>query len=566
MGSFLEKLFLDPTTLPGGVNCTAAIGSDYCEGSGYGFVQVLMLMVFYGYILFASSNLISDGSELLLLIPSIRGIVGSVVLPILGAVPDGAIVLFSGLGADAQNQVSVGVGALAGSTIMLLTLPWFLAILGGRVDVGPNGPIYKRPRGMKVWKKLTRTGFSALRKTGVSLGSEIRVTAKIMFATSIVYFVIQGPAFFYDKSDNAIKSQSSHEKDWAIAGFALTLLAFIGYLIYQVKFANIDDAVDKVTKKAISERLISLSGAFASELSDADEDEGKPLVSKKEAKVKDFLRSFFEKYDYDNSNSIDSNEFTLLMNDLNERLSGPQLKQMMSEMDKDNNGSLDFDEFSSAMIHFIEGASIEDPVSVTSLTVQSNEAGVTTEGEEDVEDEEEEDEEMPEEFQHLSPKKQRRAVLIRSIWTMGLGTFLVLLFSDPMVGVLNDIGTRMGVPPFYVAFVLAPLASNASELIAAFNYAKKKTRKTIAISLATLEGAAVMNNTFCLAIFLLLIFFEGLAWRFSAETISIVLIQVAMTIYAHKRTHTLLDGIIIVSFYPISLVLVALIEGPGGLD
>ena len=35
----------------------------------------------------------------------------------------GAIMLFSGLGPDAQSQLSVGVGALAGSTIMLLTVP-----------------------------------------------------------------------------------------------------------------------------------------------------------------------------------------------------------------------------------------------------------------------------------------------------------------------------------------------------------------------------------------------------------------------------------------------------------
>ena len=57
---------------------------------------------------------------MLLLIPRFAPIVGSVVLPVLGAVPDGAIVLFSGLGdiATAQKQLSVGVGALAGSTIM----------------------------------------------------------------------------------------------------------------------------------------------------------------------------------------------------------------------------------------------------------------------------------------------------------------------------------------------------------------------------------------------------------------------------------------------------------------
>lgn len=72
----------------------------------------------------SASNMISDGSELLLLVPAVAGLVGSVVLPVLGAVPDGAIVLFSGLGDDAQEQLSVGVGALAGSTIMLLTIPW----------------------------------------------------------------------------------------------------------------------------------------------------------------------------------------------------------------------------------------------------------------------------------------------------------------------------------------------------------------------------------------------------------------------------------------------------------
>lgn len=68
-------------------------------------MQVIFLMLVYGYILSFASNMISDGSELLLLVPSLRNIVGSVVLPILGAVPDGAIVLFSGLGDNAQEEV-----------------------------------------------------------------------------------------------------------------------------------------------------------------------------------------------------------------------------------------------------------------------------------------------------------------------------------------------------------------------------------------------------------------------------------------------------------------------------
>lgn len=40
------------------------------------------------------------------------------------------------------------------------------------------------------------------------------------------------------------------------------------------------------------------------------------------------------------------------------------------------------------------------------------------------------------------------------------------------------------------------------------------------------QGAACMNNTFCLGVFMFLIYFRSLAWEFSAETVSILLVQV----------------------------------------
>jgi hypothetical protein len=73
---------------------------------GYGLFQLLSLGGVYGYILFQGSNLISDGSELLLLVPSMAGVVGSIVLPILGAVPDGCMVFFSGFGPNAQGEIA----------------------------------------------------------------------------------------------------------------------------------------------------------------------------------------------------------------------------------------------------------------------------------------------------------------------------------------------------------------------------------------------------------------------------------------------------------------------------
>jgi hypothetical protein len=40
---------------------------------------------------------------------------------------------------------------------------------------------------------------------------------------------------------------------------------------------------------------------------------------------------------------------------------------------------------------------------------------------------------------------------------------------------------RTSIKPFYISFVLAPLASNASELLAAYKFALKKTKKTITV-------------------------------------------------------------------------------------
>jgi Ca2+/Na+ antiporter len=120
--------------------------------------------------------------------------------------------------------------------------------------------------------------------------------------------------------------------------------------------------------------------------------------------------------------------------------------------------------------------------------------------------------EIPEDLAHLDYDAQQRAIIIRASWQMALGTILVLLFSDPMVDCLAALGERLGISSFYISFVLAPLASNASELLAAYRFALKKTKATITVSLSQLEGAAIMNNTFCLGVFMLLIYFQKLEW------------------------------------------------------
>ena len=216
---------------------------------------------------------------------------------------------------------------------------------------------------------------------------------------------------------------------------------------------------------------------------------------------------------------------------------------------------------------------------------------------------------MPEDLAEMGWEEQQSAIKKRSLKLMGAGLLLVLVFSDPMVDVMNNMGARVGVPPFYVAFILAPLASNASEFIASYNYAAKKTKKTITVALAALEGAACMNNTFCLAIFMALVFFRASRGgarratrvgpaghggarptppprllrraprltthpaphraprssrcRYTAETVGTLIIECLVAVFAMKKTQTLLDGALIFSLFPLSIAFIAGLEAFG---
>ena len=177
--------------MEGAENCWATTWESLEEDGklsqgAYGFIQLLGLMSGYGYMLMNAATLIGEGAELLLLVPSMATLVGTLVLPVLGAVPDGAIVFFSGLGPTAQEDLAVGMGALAGSTIMLLTIPWFLSIYAGRVDIVGGQCRYKPPAGEK---KLT-PGRGASR-SGISADVAVTTSCTLMLITCVPYFIIQ---------------------------------------------------------------------------------------------------------------------------------------------------------------------------------------------------------------------------------------------------------------------------------------------------------------------------------------------------------------------------------------
>lgn len=544
------------------------------EASEVGVTGLLWLFLSYGYVLYYASNLISEGSDLLLLVPSMAGLVGGVVLPLLGAVPDGAIMLFSGLGdiEAAQETLSVGVGALAGSTIMLLTIPWGLSVFGGRVDIDAAGvPNYRNSP--KLSKKTSI--YQELTGTGVSISESVSHGGYVMMITTIPYFLIQVPAFFLHGPTEEV---AAGEHYWALAGLFVCLIGFVSYLSLQFQISQ--RGMDKgkrvaVVKKLLQEGQVSLSGALRASIKSnggsPGSTQGYQSITKDDknypdenvcAYLKDILREAFLKYDQNNNGSLDKKEVKTFFRDFHEDISDEEMDSLFTQFDADNNGVVSFDEFIGACYVFITQQAEEKAMAPKDGRQDSTESA-TSEIAESILDADEEAEDVPEEFTALSPDAQQAAIKTRAFTMLFIGTSLVIMFSDPMVDVMQEIAVRAGLSPFYVAFILAPLASNASEVLASQYYAAKKTRKTITVSLSALEGAASMNNTFCLSIFMALIYFRGLAWQYTAETCSIILVELIIAIMVQKTVMLTRDAVIILAIFPLSIVFVAALEAMG---
>ena len=420
------------------------------------------------------------------------------------------------------------------------------------------------------------------------LTPEIHHGAKMMMVTTLPYFLIQVPAFFLRGDQEEV---SEGEKYWSLAGLVLCVVFFVAYMYSQIKMSN--DAAHKmrrmaVIKESLKKGKVSLSGALASQVRRLDEEElrgpntagpaAEGLLADPEAGrggasaeatayLKEILGDSFRHYDESGDGVLCKKEFGLFLTDFNESITAEALDAVFAKFDTDNNGHIDYDEFIAACYIIITqaedagaGGAAAEPLRRPSVLKHASTMadGVFGGGDEGAEEEEEED--IPDDLTDLSPEEQQRRIKRRAFLMLVVGTALVIVFSDPMVEVMSEVADRCGIPPFYVSFVLAPLASNASEVIASQYYAAKKTRKTITVALTALEGAASMNNTLCLAIFMALIYFRGLAWQYSAETISIVLVQVVVGAQALRSQMSTRAGFAILSLFPLSIGFVALLE------
>jgi len=449
------------------------------------------LLAFYGVILSFGAKTISDGSELLLeLFPKWGTVVGALLLPVLGAVPDSAIIIMSGAFGtveEAQEQVSVGVGTLAGSTIMLLTVPWAASMMVARCDLDlmSGEAIDGQCNGL------------SLTRQGVTVDEDTPTNSKIMLITSLAYFIVQGIAFayVYDPEGNAAHKV---ESPFALVGFIACVILLLGYCVYQVMVPKLAEKRQQKLEQMREERVLRLRAlhilqrwnpALAAQVTGAQQSADESAQSKALHAGLKWKRRVDKDKDPEKQ---------------------PETTPLLEP----------------------QAAGIQDPKKA---------------------EEEEEAEEDPR--QHFGRN------LTKSFILMILGTAICAFFSDPMVDVITDFGEKIHIGAFFVAFLITPYCSNASELISSLIFAAKKTKDTSSMTFSQLYGAACMNNTMCLGIFFALVYFRGLAWAFTAETVSILISTwIIGAITAFRRTFKLYWIIPVILVYPGSLLFVYMLE------
>jgi len=475
-----------------------------CSGTLTGNV---FLLLGYAYILAYGAKLIAHGSETLMEILN-PGIIGGFLLPVLGALPDAAIIFVSALGGNTdqvQRQLSIGMGTLAGSNVLLLTLPWAASIWLAKTDINPITGTAKN----KVYTKFSLT------QTGVTVFKDVNMIARLMIVTLLPYTAIQLSYIVlrFQKADLA-----AAERWWALGSFTLCCLLFVGYSVYQVLDVTMQQRkLDKAKEMRMWQRFVR---TLSKQVAEGGNAEGWLLGYQ----MPHVLGDTGSRRSRRNTSSIGGSTRS------KKRVRTMEDSKLLQDKEK----LLD------------DSATESDEEEDDGLQSDTQQSPTASQGN----------------FDTYIPKSKKRIGLRATMYLL-LGTAIVLLFADPMVKAIAGLGNIINLSPFYISFVVTPAASNSSELFAAYIFSLKKTKKTTSLIHSALYGAVAMNNTISLGVFLAMIFFRELKWNFSAETLVIAFVCIVVGgLASFKTTIKTYHAIWVAALYPFSIVLIALLESP----
>ncbi|PHT77080.1 hypothetical protein T459_20602 [Capsicum annuum] len=484
--------------------------------------------------MYLAATYLSSGSELLLEILG-PGLIGGLFLPMLGALPDAMLILVSGISgtaAAAQSQVSVGIGLLAGSTVMLLTAIWGTCCIVGKCDIENSTAV-----DLKDTKGLSLTG------SGVTTDIWTSYAAMIMAVSVLPFIVVQLPQLFHSTSGRHLA---------VLIALIISLSLLVTYCLYQVfqpwiqtrklayvKHKHVISGILKHLKKHSLGRLFT--------------DHGTPNV--------EVIEKLFNSIDENGDGHLSHAELKALV--VGMRLEEINLDEndavakVMKDFDKSCDDKVDLHEFIAGVekwLYEARGSNGSSPGAGANTIKYIDDFHEETRREHSLLGEDQSDE-------IVEGVENPRKVAIKAGLLLLLGTIIAAVFADPLVDAVNNFSSATSIPSFFISFIALPLATNSSEAVSAIIFATRKKKRSASLTFSELYGAVTMNNLLCLSVFLAIVYARGLIWNFSSEVLVILIVCVVMGVLGSIRTtFPLWTCLIAFTLYPFSLVLVYVLD------
>ncbi|KAL3820380.1 hypothetical protein ACJIZ3_006285 [Penstemon smallii] len=303
----------------------------------------------------------------------------------------------------------------------------------------------------------------------------------------------------------------------------------------RIEVAEIEHVMAKFLKHAQSQEL---------EAQNLVTDDGRPNV--------EHIRSLFKKYDTDNNNSLSLSELEELISSVkfgeSQQNYQEMVKKLIKDFDIDGDNIIDEQEFIHGVTKWLNKAI--DATKCKDIKRSIEEFDKIMWGEVD-------------DLVYEVGKNHEDAKLKILTWDLSkcvlqivLGIAILTFLSGPLMNSIQQFSDAIGVPSFFISFVIVPVAMNARSAILAIFPASQKSSRTSSLTFSEIYGGVVTNNMMGFSTLLAIIYIKGLKWDYSAEVLTILVVCAIIGFLAYsKSTYPLWTCLLAFFLYPFSLVM-----------
>jgi cation:H+ antiporter len=134
----------------------------------------------------------------------------------------------------------------------------------------------------------------------------------------------------------------------------------------------------------------------------------------------------------------------------------------------------------------------------------------------------EHDEELGDDIEEI---EEEEASVSKGVSYLVVGGLLIIMFSSPFINSVVEAAALLKVNPILLAFFLAPIASEAPEILESISLSRKGNAQSINIAYSNLIGGTITKTTLLCGIFCFFGVYKGFVWE-SSYSLSLALLSI----------------------------------------